>query len=83
VADVRVLVLTVRRDETFIEAALRAGADGYVLRRSRAELFKRRSPDRCRQELHSPSALDRMVTPTPRPRIAARALARVGCLDQP
>ena len=38
--DVRVLVLTVRRDETFIETALRAGADGYVLKTdSRTELF--------------------------------------------
>src|SRR5437870_4003360 len=37
---VRILVLTVRRDEQFIETALRAGADGYVLKSdSRAELF--------------------------------------------
>ena len=37
---VRVLILTFRRDEQLIEAALRSGADGYVLKNdSRVELF--------------------------------------------
>lgn len=38
--ETRVIVLTFRRDEHHIEAALRAGADGYVLKSdSREELF--------------------------------------------
>ena len=62
-ADVRVLVLTVRRDETFIEAALRAGADGYVLKTdSRAELFNAVHRIASGKSYISPSALDRMVT---------------------
>ena len=61
--DVRVLVLTVRRDETFIEAALRAGADGYVLKTdSRAELFNAVHRIASGKGYISPSALDRMVT---------------------
>jgi len=62
-AGVRVLVLTVRRDETFIEAALRAGADGYVLKTdSRAELFNAVHRIASGKSYISPSALDRMVT---------------------
>jgi DNA-binding NarL/FixJ family response regulator len=62
-ADARVLVLTVRRDETFIEAALRAGADGYVLKTdSRAELFNAVHRIASGKSYISPSALDRMVT---------------------
>jgi DNA-binding NarL/FixJ family response regulator len=62
-ADVRVLVLTVRRDEAFIEAALRAGADGYVLKTdSRAELFNAVHRIASGKSYISPSALDRMVT---------------------
>jgi two-component system response regulator NreC len=61
--DVRVLVLTVRRDETFIETALRAGADGYVLKTdSRAELFNAVHRIASGKGYISPSALDRMVT---------------------
>jgi two-component system, NarL family, response regulator NreC len=61
--EVRVLVLTVRRDETFIEAALRAGADGYVLKTdSRAELFSAVHRIASGKGYISPSALDRMVT---------------------
>ena len=61
--EVRVLVLTVRRDETFIEAALRAGADGYVLKtESRAELFNAVHRVASGKSYISPSALDRMVT---------------------
>jgi DNA-binding NarL/FixJ family response regulator len=61
--DVRVLVLTVRRDEAFIEAALRAGADGYVLKTdSRAELFNAVHRIASGKSYISPSALDRMVT---------------------
>lgn len=62
-ADVRVLVLTVRRDEAFIETALRAGADGYVLKTdSRAELFNAVHRIASGKSYISPSALDRMVT---------------------
>ncbi len=62
-ANARVLVLTVRRDETFIEAALRAGADGYVLKTdSRAELFNAVHRIASGKSYISPSALDRMVT---------------------
>jgi two-component system, NarL family, response regulator NreC len=61
--DVRVLVLTVRRDDTFIEAALRAGADGYVLKSdSRAELFNAVHRIASGKGYISPSALDRMVS---------------------
>ena len=61
--EVRVLVLTVRRDETFIETALRAGADGYVLKSdSRAELFNAVHRIAAGKGYISPSALDRMVT---------------------
>ena len=61
--EVRVLVLTVRRDEQFIETALRAGADGYVLKSdSRAELFNAVHRIASGKGYISPSALDRMVT---------------------
>jgi two-component system response regulator NreC len=61
--EVRVLVLTVRRDEQFIETALRAGADGYVLKTdSRAELFNAVHRIASGKGYISPSALDRMVT---------------------
>jgi DNA-binding NarL/FixJ family response regulator len=61
--EVRVLVLTVRRDETFIETALRAGADGYVLKTdSRAELFNAVHRIASGKGYISPSALDRMVS---------------------
>jgi two-component system, NarL family, response regulator NreC len=61
--DVRVLVLTVRRDETFIETALRAGADGYVLKTDgRAELFNAVHRIASGKGYISPSALDRMVS---------------------
>lgn len=61
--DVRILVLTVRRDEQFIETALRAGADGYVLKSdSRAELFNAVHRIASGKGYISPSALDRMVS---------------------
>jgi two-component system response regulator NreC len=61
--EVRILVLTVRRDEQFIEAALRAGAEGYVLKSdSRAELFSAVHRVASGKGYISPSALDRMVT---------------------
>jgi DNA-binding NarL/FixJ family response regulator len=61
--EVRVLVVTVRRDEQFIEVALRAGADGYVLKSdSRAELFNAVHRIAAGKGYISPSALDRMVT---------------------
>ena len=61
--EVRVLVLTVRRDEQFMETALRAGADGYVLKSdSRAELFNAVHRIASGKGYISPTALDRMVT---------------------
>jgi DNA-binding NarL/FixJ family response regulator len=61
--EVRVLVLTIRRDEQFIESALRAGADGYVLKNdSRTELFNAVQRIAAGKGYISPSALDRMVT---------------------
>jgi DNA-binding NarL/FixJ family response regulator len=61
--EVRVLVLTVRRDEQCIETALRAGADGYVLKNdSRTELFNAVHRIAAGKGYISPSALDRMVT---------------------
>ncbi len=60
---VRVLVLTLRRDDHCIEAALRAGADGYVLKSdSRAELFHAVHRLASGKAYISASALDRMVT---------------------
>jgi two-component system, NarL family, response regulator NreC len=59
----RVLVLTVRRDQQFIEAALRAGADAYVLKTDgRAELFNAIERISSGKGYISPGALDRMVT---------------------
>jgi two-component system response regulator NreC len=60
---VRILVLSLRRDDRCIEAALRAGADGYVLKSdSRAELFDAVHRIAHGKSYISPSALDRMVT---------------------
>ena len=59
----RVVVLTVRRDQQFIEAALRAGADAYVLKTdTRAELFNAIDRISAGKGYISPAALDRMVT---------------------
>lgn len=60
---VRVLVLTLRRDEQLIEAALRAGADGYLLKNdSRAELFTAVQRLSAGESYVSPPALDKMMT---------------------
>ncbi len=80
--DVRVLVLTVRRDETFIETALRAGADGYVLKTdSRTELFNAVHRIVSGKGYISPSALDRMVTAYAK--TSDRLPPCGGCPDQP
>ena len=58
----RVLILTVRRDEQFVEAALRAGADGYVLKTdSRAELFGAIERLNSGKRYISRAALDKIV----------------------
>ena len=60
---VRVLILTLRRDDHYIEAALRAGADGYVLKSdSRAELFHAVHRIASGNTYISTSALDRLVS---------------------
>jgi len=57
-----VLVLTTRRDEQFIEAALRAGADGYVLRSdTHTELFNALECLARGKGYVSPAALGEMV----------------------
>jgi two-component system, NarL family, response regulator NreC len=81
--DVRVLVLTVRRDETFIETALRAGADGYVLKTdSRAELFNAVHRIASGNGYISPSALDRMVTAYAKTSDRARASGALTSREQ-
>lgn len=61
--ELRVVVLTVRRDQQFIEGALRAGADAYVLKTDgRAELFNAIDRISSGKGYISPAALDRMVT---------------------
>ena len=57
-----ILVLTTRRDEQFIEAALRAGADGYVLRTdSHTELINALESLARGKGYVSPAALGEMV----------------------
>lgn len=59
----RVLVLTFRRDDQIIEAALRAGADGYVLKTdNRAELFTAIHSIATGKGYISTSVLDRVVS---------------------
>lgn len=59
---VRVLVLTLRRDEQFVHAALRAGADGYVLKNdARSELFTAIKRITAGKSYISPAALDNLV----------------------
>jgi DNA-binding NarL/FixJ family response regulator len=61
--ELRVVVLTLRRDQQFIEGALRAGADAYVLKTDgRAELFNAIDRISAGKGYISPAALDRMVT---------------------
>jgi two-component system response regulator NreC len=58
----RVLVLTLRRDEQLIEAALNAGADGYVLKNeSRDELFTAVQRLSAGGTYVSPPALERVM----------------------
>lgn len=60
---VRILALAVRRDDHCLEAALRAGADGYVLKSdSRAELFHAVHRIASGKGYLSAAALDRMVS---------------------
>jgi DNA-binding NarL/FixJ family response regulator len=59
----RVLVLTLRRDPQFIDAARRAGADGYLLKNeSRAELFKALQRLSAGKNYLSPSAAEAMTS---------------------
>lgn len=75
IPDVRVIVLTLHKEDHLIEAALRAGADGYVLKTdSREELFTAVTSVATGKSFISPSLYGRVVrgytTPprsTPRP----------------
>lgn len=59
----RVLVLTFRREDEFFEAALRAGADGYLLKtESRTELLAAIHAVADNQRYISPSLFDRAVS---------------------
>jgi two-component system response regulator NreC len=60
--DARVLILTCRHEDEFFEAALRAGADGYLLKSdSRAELMSAIRAVADRKRYISPSLFDRAV----------------------
>ncbi|HEY7643263.1 MAG TPA: response regulator transcription factor [Steroidobacteraceae bacterium] len=60
---VRVLVLTFRKDDSVIDAALRAGADGYVLKNdSRSDLFMALRSIASGQGYISPSICHRVVS---------------------
>src|SRR5882672_2203554 len=78
-AALRVLVLTFRKDDNVIEAALRAGADGYVLKNdSRHDLFMALRSIAAGRGYISPSICNRVVTGYVRARDPERrrALAR-------
>jgi two-component system response regulator NreC len=60
--DARVLILTGRHEDEFFEAALRAGADGYLLKNdSRAELMSAIRAVADKKRYISPSLFDRAV----------------------
>jgi two-component system response regulator NreC len=60
--EARVLVLTFRREDEFFEAALRAGADGYLLKSdSRAELLAAIHAVADKKRYISPTLFDRAV----------------------
>jgi two-component system response regulator NreC len=60
--DARVLVLTCRHEDEFFEAALRAGADGYLLKSdTRAELMSAIRAVAEKKRYISPSLFDRAV----------------------
>lgn len=66
--EVRVIVLTARRDEQFIGAALRSGADGYVLKSDGStELFNSVHRAVAGKSYISPVALDNMMTAYAKP----------------
>ena len=68
--ELRVLVLTLRRDDQFLEAALHAGADGYVLKSDgRAELFKGLQRVLAGKSFISPAGLDKMVSAYAQPSV--------------
>ena len=61
--EARVLVLTFRREDEFFEAALRAGADGYLLKTdSRTELLTAIHAVADKKSYISPSLFDRAVS---------------------
>ena len=61
--EARVLVLTFRREDEFFEAALRAGADGYLLKTdSRTELLAAIHAVADKKRYISPSLFDRAVS---------------------
>jgi two-component system, NarL family, response regulator NreC len=71
---VRVLVLTFRKDDTLIETALRAGADGYVLKNdSRNDLFMALRSIASGRGYISPTITNRVVSGYVRASDPARA----------
>lgn len=73
--ELRVVVLTLHREDQFLEAALRAGADGYVLKSDgRAELFKALQRAARGKSHISPAVFDKVVSTyaQPSPRTAPR-----------
>jgi len=72
--EIRVLVLTFRKDDHIIDAALRAGADGYILKNdSCAELFTALRSIAAGKGFISPSICDRVMTGYVRTRESGRA----------
>jgi DNA-binding NarL/FixJ family response regulator len=75
-AQLRVLVLTFRKDDNVIDAALRAGADGYVLKNdSRHDLFMALRSIAAGLGYISPSICNRVVSGYVRARDPARGRA--------
>jgi DNA-binding NarL/FixJ family response regulator len=73
-SDLRVLVLTFRKDDNLIDAALRAGADGYVLKNdSRHDLFMALRSIASGRGYISPSICNRVVSGYVRARDPARS----------
>lgn len=75
----RILVLTFRRDDSVIDAALHAGADGYVLKNdSRNDLFMALRNIATGRGYISPSICNRVVSGYVRARDRKRSQASVG-----
>lgn len=74
--EVRILVLTFRRDDPFLEAALRAGADGYVLKSDgREDLFRELQRIVAGKSSISATAMEKMVSSYAEPATRTRGRA--------